>query len=287
MPTYATPAPIDLAVNLPVGAIDIVASDRADTIVTVTPTNPDKAVDRRGAEETSVTFDGARLAITGPKPRLSWIGPTESVDLRVELPSGSRLAAEISVGGVRTRGRLGATRIKNATGGVEVDTTGDLWVRAGHGSVIVTAVEGSAEITADHGQIRIDSVTGDVAVKASHGGVHLGRTGGDVEAKLSYGDLEVATALGGVSAKTAYGSIRLGSVSGGAIDVESGYGAITIGVPTGIAAWLDLSSRDGRVRNELASDQAPAADDPSVAVRARTRFGDITIERALPSAEGN
>lgn len=287
MPTYATPTPIDLAIKLPVGAIDIVASDRDDTVVTVSPTNPDKAVDRRGAEETTVTFDGTRLVITGPKPRLSWIGPTESVDVRVELPSASRFTAEISVGGLRTRGRLGATRIKSSTGWVELDDTGDLKVKASHGSITVGHAAGSADLTADHGQIRVDAIDGDAVIKASHGGVRLGRTGGDVQAKLSYGDLEVGTALGGVSAKTAFGGIRVDAASGGAVDVESGFGAVTIGVSEGVAAWLDLVSREGRVRNELAADRAPEPDDASVAVRARTTFGDITIERARPSAEGN
>ena len=98
MPTYSTPTPIDLAIHLPVGAIDVVAGDRTDTVVTVTPTNPAKAVDRRGAEETKVDFDGQRLTITGPKPRLSWIGPTRVGRRRVELPAGSRLTAEISIG---------------------------------------------------------------------------------------------------------------------------------------------------------------------------------------------
>lgn len=287
MPTFDTPAPIDLAIKLPVGAIDIVASDRADTVVTVSPTNPDKPVDRRGAEETTVTFDGTRLVITGPKPRLSWIGPTESVDVRVELPTASRLTAEISVGGLRTRGRLGATRIKSSTGPVDLENTGDLKVKASHGSITVGHAAGSADLTADHGQIRVDAIDGDAVVKASHGGVRLGRTGGDVQTKLSYGDLEVGTALGGVSAKTAFGGIRVDAASGGSVEVESGFGAITIGVPEGVAAWLDLVSREGRVRNELATDRAPEPTDTSVAVRARTQFGDITIERARPSAGGN
>src|SRR5690554_4563042 len=41
MPTYThnTPTPIDLAINWQVGAIEIIAADRGDTIVTVVPTN--------------------------------------------------------------------------------------------------------------------------------------------------------------------------------------------------------------------------------------------------------
>ena len=120
MPVYNTSAPIDLALNLQVGVIEIVASDRADTVVTVSATNPAKAVDRRGVEETRVDFDGKRLTITGPRPRISWIGPgpNDSVDVKVELPTGSRLTAEIAVGSLRTLGRLGATRIKSSTGAV-------------------------------------------------------------------------------------------------------------------------------------------------------------------------
>ena len=278
MPTFDTPTPIDLAIKLPVGAVEIMAGDRKDTVVTVSPTNPAKAVDRRGAEETKVDFDGQRLTITGPRPRFSFVGPFESVDVRVELPSGSRLTAEISAGGARTVGRLGATRVKSSM--VDLDTTGDLWVRAMNGNVTVANAGGGVEITADHGQIRLGAVTGDAILKASHGSVRVGESGGDLDAKLSYGDLDITKALASVSAKTAYGSIQLHEISSGSIQVDSGYGQITIGVRAGVPAWLDLSSKNGRVRNELDGDRTPDASEETVAVRARTQYGDITIQRA-------
>ena len=279
MPTFDTPTPIDLAITLPVGVIEVIASDRTDAVVTVTPTNPSRAADRRGAEETQVEFDGQRLTIAGPKPRFSIIGPSESMDVTVLVPTGSRFTADSSVGSVRTTGRLGATRIKASTGAVDVESTGDLWLRASHGNATVGTADGGAEITADHGQIRIGTVTGDALLKASHGNVTIGEAGGEVEAKLSYGDLEIGTARSSVTAKTAYGSIELREVSGGSIDVETAYGTVTVGVKTGVAAWLDLSSKDGRVRNQLEADSAPTEHDQTVAVRARTSFGDITIQR--------
>ena len=280
MPTYNTPTPIDLAVNLQVGRIEVFASERADTVVTVTATSEAKAIDRRSAEETKIDFDGQRLTVTGPKARFSIVGPTESVDVKVELPTGSRLTVEIPVGNLRTVGRLGATRIKALTGGVEVDSTGDLWVRAGHGSATVGTADGEIEITADHGQIRIGMVTGDAILKASHGNITVGEAGGDLEARLSYGDLEIQSARASVAANTAYGSVQLHEVSSGSIQVESGYGTVTIGVRRGVPAWLDLSSKDGRVRNELDGDSAPGESEQTVAVRARTHYGDITIQRA-------
>ncbi|MBO3084853.1 DUF4097 family beta strand repeat-containing protein [Cellulomonas fengjieae] len=281
MPSYQTPTPIDLAVNVQVGEMQVVAGDRTETVVTVSATNPAKAGNRRGAEETKVDFDGTRLTITGPRPRLAWIGagPDDSVDVLVELPTGSRFTGEIAMGAVRTIGRLGATRIKSSMGDVEVDATGDLWLRAGHGSVSVGTADGTAEITADHGQIRIGTVTDDAILKAAHGSIQVERAAGDLEAKLSYGDLEVTTALGSVAAKTAYGSIRLREVSSGSIQIESGYGQVTVGISPGVPAWLDLSSKSGHVRNQLDGDRGPTGSEQAVAVRARTQAGDIHIQR--------
>lgn len=283
MPVFPTPAPIDLAINLQVGDIDVIASDRTDTVVTIAPSSPDKAADVRGAEAVRVEFDGTRLTVIGPKPKfglLSLIGATESVDVTVELPAGSRFTAESTVGGVRTEGRLAATRIKASTGTVELETTGDLWLRAGHGNAILGTVDGAAEITADHGRIRIDEIAGDALLKASHGSIHIGATHGGVEANLSYGDLDIDRATSSVAAKTAYGAITLGEVSGGVVDLESSYGRLTVGVADGVPAWLDLSSKEGRVRNHLDEGLPDSPTGDHVAVRARATFGDIDIRRA-------
>jgi DUF4097 and DUF4098 domain-containing protein YvlB len=280
MPTFPTPGPIDVAINLQVGRIDVVASDRSDTVVTVAPSNSktsDKAIG-----DTRISFADGRLSVIGPKPKISWIGPTsgDSVDITVEVPSDSRLTAEIAVGNLRTTGRLGATRIKSATGSVDVDATADLWLRAAHGGATVSRADGGVDITAAYGQIRVDCVTGDALLKSSYGGIHVGESGGDLEAKLSYGDLTITQALGSVTAKTAFGNATIDEVSSGSIELDSGFGQVTVGVRAGVAAWLDLFSKTGRVRNDLAGESAPAASEQTVDVRARTSSGDITIKRA-------
>jgi hypothetical protein len=278
MPTFTTPTPIDLAITLSSGSIEVVASERTTTVVTVSPTNPSKAIDIRAAEETSVELDGTRLTVRGPRPRFSIVGPTESIEVKVELPVGSRLTAETSFGFVRTLGTLGATRLKGSN--VRLESVADLWVRALHGNVEVGTIDGSAEITADHGQIRLGTVAGDATLKASHGTVVIGEAGGDVDARLSYGDLDITRALASVTAKTAYGTVQVGEVSTGSIQLESGYGQITVGVRQGVAAWLDLESKNGRVRNGLDGTQTPEQSEQTVAVRARTQYGEIEIQRA-------
>jgi DUF4097 and DUF4098 domain-containing protein YvlB len=281
MPTFATPHPIDLAINLQVGRIDVAASDRTDTVVTLT-TSSSRPNDRRGVDETKITFDDERLSIIGPKAKISWIGPNsgDAVDILVELPTGSRLTAEIAVGNVSTTGQLGATRVKSATGTVKLDATADLWLRASHGTATVGTADGGVDITTSYGQITIGTVTGDALLQSSYGGIQIGESDGDLEAKLSYGDLDIVKALGSVTAKTAFGRIRVADVSGGSIEVESGFGEVGVGVRPGVAAWLDLSSKDGRVRNDLASEPTPEPSEQTVTVRARTGSGDITIHRA-------
>jgi DUF4097 and DUF4098 domain-containing protein YvlB len=281
MPTFITPGPIDLAINLQVGRIDVIASDRADTVVTVTPTSS-KPGDRRGVGDTKITFDKERLSVIGPKAKISWIGPNsgDSVDITVELPIDSRLTAEIAVGNVHTTGRLGATRIKSATGSVDIETTADLWLRAAHGTATVGTVHGSLDVTSAYGQITIGSVAGDALLRSSYGGVRVSESGGELEAKLSYGDLDITNALGSVTARTAFGGIHLVEVSRGSIQLESGFGQVSIGVRPGVAAWLDLSSKDGRVRNELAGESTPDPSEQTVTVHARTGSGDITVQRA-------
>lgn len=278
MPAFQTPQPIDLAVDLAYGRLEVIAGDRDDTVVTVTPTSASSAADQRGAEQTRVSFDGARLVVDGPRPRFSFIGPNESVDVKVELPAGSRLTADVG-GRVVATGTLGATRVKGALGSVEIESCGDLWVRAGHGGIRVGHASGAVELVADHGPLQVGTIAGDAVLTSSHGAVTVGEVGGEVEAKLSYGELEITRALAGVSAKTAYGSIRLGEVSSGSIQLDSGYGQIDVGIRAGVAAWLDLASRDGRVHNGLEGQSAPGESDDSVAVRARATFGDITIHR--------
>ena len=281
MPTYNTPTPIDLAINLQVGAIEVVASDRADTVVTVSPTNPAKAVDRRGAEETKVDFDGQRVTIIGPAAPHQLDRPD-----RVGRPEG-RAADGVAVHR-RDRGRRRAHR-RTPRRHPHQELDGSRGRRHHRRPVAARLARqrdrwapptAAIEITADHGQIRVGTVTGDAILKASHGTILVDESGGDLDAKLSYGDLEITKALASVAAKTAYGSIQLREVSSGSIQVESGFGQVTIGVRPGVPAWLDLSSKNGHVRNQLAGDRAPDASEQTVAVRARTQDGDITIQRA-------
>jgi hypothetical protein len=54
----------------------------------------------------------------------------------------------------------------------------------------------------------------------------------------------------------------------------------------GVAAWLDLSTGYGNVRNDLDAAGRPAPGEDTVEVRARTSFGDITVSRSAANSTG-
>ena len=54
MPTFATPEPITVSIELSVGDVRIVASDRTDTTVQVRPTDESRDLDVRDADQTRV-----------------------------------------------------------------------------------------------------------------------------------------------------------------------------------------------------------------------------------------
>jgi hypothetical protein len=281
MPVFDTPEPISVQIELPVGDAWITASDRTDTVVEVRPRKASSKADVSAAEQTAVEYAAGRLTIRAPK---SWrrygFGSGPSVDVLIELPAGSTVQAEAFWAAFRCEGRLGECRFKTG-GAVRLDRTGPLEVDSSHSEVVVERVDGAAQVTASSGNVRLGEVHGTVEVKNSSGYCWIGQSTGDVRARTAYGDVTIDRALASVTARSNHGSVRIGEVARGSVDVQTGYGGIEIGVRPGTAAWLELSSRRGRVRNALESMDGPAPqDEDTVEVRASTNWGDILVRRA-------
>jgi hypothetical protein len=277
MPSYDVSGPIDLDVTTGVGFVDIVASNRTDAVAEVVPSKLGRSGDESLAREATVSFDSGLLRVKVPR-RLNLFGRGDSVDVRCEVPTGSRVTIETAYGSVRARGVLGDCRIVAKYGGVTADTVANLVLEAPYGSTDIAEVAGRLDVTAGHGVVRIAEVHGDARLRASHGTMELGTTAGDVEAATS-GALTIDRALGDVTARSAHGPIRIREVSGGTIRLDNGHADVDVGVPTGIAAWIDASSAHGRVRNELTPDPAAAASDRAVELHLHANYGNVIIRR--------
>ncbi|GGV73200.1 hypothetical protein GCM10010277_86860 [Streptomyces longisporoflavus] len=278
MPTFDTPEAISVTARVDAGSIQFTAGDRADTVVEVRPREPKKDQDVKAADQTEVTYGNGVLHIKTPKPGL--FGRTGTVDVTVELPAGSRIDTTGAWTQVIGEGRLGEARVKTSSGDVRLDTTGPLHLTASHGSITVDRVEGSAEISTSSGSLRVGFVDGSAVMKNSHGTTTIGAVLGELRVRGANGDIDIARVTDSVTAVTAHGTLRVGEVTRGTAQLETSFGAIEIGVSEGTAAWLDVSSSSGQVRNSLTASESPEKTEDSVKIRARTKHGNIDIRRA-------
>jgi DUF4097 and DUF4098 domain-containing protein YvlB len=268
MPTFQTPEPITASVEIVSGAVRVVATDRDDTVVSVSPRDPDRASDVRIADGTRVDFTNGALTVSAGR-RFIALGRGGSVVVDIELPSRSRLVVSSVSARVRAEGEFGDCRLSTVSGDATVESvTGDLKADSASGGVGVDAVVGAAVMSTASGDASVGELTGDVKFRAASGSLSVKRLHGTVNAQTASGDVTVTAAtIGGVS-------------------VQTGSGDIEVGVEEGTAARLDLRTHSGEVRNNLKPADGPADGDDTLTVHVRTGSGDIAVQRATAGVAG-
>jgi DUF4097 and DUF4098 domain-containing protein YvlB len=280
MSHFETPQPISVVLELRVADVRVAAGDRADTIVQVQPSDSSRRDDVTAAEQTRVEYADGRLLVKGPRRLREWSPFSDggSIDVDIQLPTGSDLSGHTAAGGFRATGSLGRCELKSSAGEISLDRAARVKL-ATAGDIGLERVTGDAELTTATGDVRAGEIDGSAVIKNSNGDTRVGEVGGDLQVKAANGDIEVEHSHGSISAKTANGHIRVGSIHHGSLVAETATGHIEIGIAGGVAAWLDLDTKYGRVRNDLDPTEGPGSADEQVEVRARTGFGDITIRR--------
>ena len=282
MPVFATPEPISVTIDLSCGDVRLIASDRTDTVVEVRPSDESDDSDVKAAQQTRVEYANGTLTVRGPKARaFNFSKKTRSVDVLVELPAGSAVHGDVSLGDVHSTGVLGECRFKTSIGHFRLDRTGKLRVDASVGDITVDTIDGNAELATGSGRVQIGTIDGAAVVKNSNGGTDIGTVTGELRARAANGAISVDRAGAGVEAKTSNGTIRIGQVARDSVTLDTAIGDLEIGIAAGTAAWLDLKTGHGRVRNALDDiDQGPQKSEETVEIRAHTSYGDITVRRS-------
>ena len=281
MPTFDTPDPITVTLDVVHGDVRVRAAGVGRTVVTVEPTDPGNGEDRKAAEQTRVEHFPGRLLVRTPKLR-SWLPRAGggSVDVTIELPEDSTVHGGGSLTDVHSEGPLDEVRIKLGMGRVDIESAEAVTVKSGTGDIVVERAGGHADIATGSGEVRLRRLAGTAVVKCSNGDVWVGEARGDLRIVSANGDIAVEHAGAPVSAKTANGSIRLGAVARGAVVLEAHIGDLEVGIPEGTPAHLDVKATAGRVRNALEASGVPDAGAERVEVRARTTIGDVVIRHA-------
>lgn len=189
MPTFATPNPLSVDIELDVGDVKIIASDRSDTVVTVTPTDPDNSLSVQAAEKVRVDHSSGALRI---KQSMRWghkIRQTPQpgiVTITIELPTGSHVRGKTAMGAFQSEGRLG-----------------------------------ECEFTSDYGDFRLGEVTNTLRVKGTAGSIVIERAHADVDAKTTNGSIRIAEVIRGtVVLTTSVGEIEVGVREGSAANLD-------------------------------------------------------------------
>ncbi|MGI8562457.1 MAG: DUF4097 family beta strand repeat-containing protein [Candidatus Dormibacter sp.] len=285
MPTFDTHEPIAATIELAVGDVLITATDRTNTVVEVRPSDVGHGPDVQAAEQTRVFYDAGRLLVKGPQQRgIGLFNKIGSIDLTIELPTGSQLDCAAALVAVRCIGRLGECRIKTSTGDIRLEDTGPLEVTT-CGSITVGRVAGDAELNTSNGRLRARQVDGSAKLDNSNGTTWVGEVGGTLRASSANGDIVIDRAATEVTAATANGDIRIGELTNGVASAKTSMGRVELGIRPGTAARLDVHTSFGRVHNELAATDSPGTSDGRVDVRARTSYGDIVIRRSTPTTD--
>lgn len=283
MPTYATPAPIIVELSLLVATVRITATDRTDTVVEVRPTREGNKHDTQAADQTHISFGNGRLTVKQPKPKL--LGNKGTIDVTIEVPTGSTLRGEAAVAELRTQGRLGECRFHTSSGDLEVAQAGPVRLETSAGRISMEQASGHTEVTTGTGELWLREIDGTAVIKNSNGVTTLGNVTGDLRVSVANGDVSIERAHATVAVKSATGSIRVGEIIRGAILLETGVGDVEVGIRQGTAAYLDLRTITGRVINDLAAVPSPDTTAETAKITAHTMTGDLFIHRTQPAAQ--
>lgn len=222
MQKFATPAPIAAVLDIPAGRVRFVAADRADTTVEILPADASRSRDVKAAEQIEVAYGDGVLRIEAPAAGNQYLGPSGSVEVRVQLPAGSRIEGRTAAGALRGVGRLGDVTFDVAQGPVELDEAAETRLTVLDGDISVGRLGGPARISTQRGDLRItEAVRGTVTLRTEHGVIQVGAArGASASLDAGTGHGRVHNALKNtdgaadltIHATTAYGDITARSL---------------------------------------------------------------------------
>ena len=266
---FETHQPVNLYVEIGAGNVAVQAHDTTESNVAVTG---------RDAERVIVQLDGDQLSVIAPKDRTGFLGGDRNLDLKISVPTNSRLQLKSGSADLTARGTYAATHVKSGSGDVRVEVIAGVGVvETGSGDIKIDSVAEDLRIKSGSGDIMVDSAAASVVISTGSGDVSIGTSSGPTVVKTGSGDLKVSEAEGDVSLSTGSGDLLIARANRGRVTAKGASGDVNVGIPAGVPVWTDLTTVSGSIRSDLAGAGEPEDGADYVEVRAKTLSGDIVL----------
>ena len=251
--------------------------DWRNTVVTMDAEEDGARVTSDWREQRTSTSSSHRMEITVPRRfniRIKSAGGTVFIrDLEGDF-TGTTGGGEINIENSRGSARLttggGPVNVMNSnlsgsvtTGGGAVliqGVTGGLVGHSGSGGVfygrdgvtfsevsskgIARTTDGRLFVNKSGGDVRINDAPNGATISTGGGRVTIGNSGGDVSVSTGGGDVTIGSASKKVKIQTGAGDVRtnITGTGGYPVEVETGNGTVTLTLPAGLSAELDLET---------------------------------------------
>lgn len=258
--TFPTSPGMRLDLRISHGTVTVIAVDDAPEATV--------EVSGAGAARLTSTLKSSTLVVTMPRQGgifdLPFLGrrDRDEVDVVVTVPTATPVRIATFTADVSVRGEVGDADVATATGPIAVERVrGDLRLRFGSGRAEIGVVTGTVQARSGQGSARFDEV------------------GGALTSACGSGELVVGAAHGPVRSRAGTGTAELRAVHAD-VDLVTGSGSVTIGLPSGVPARLDIVTASGHVDSDLPVDDARTASGDPIGVRVRSGSGDVRLVRA-------
>jgi hypothetical protein len=261
--TFPISASISLLGRIGHGSFRVDARDGLDA-ATVELTG-----DLSTVERATVELRGGTLIVSHPRQGgifdMAFLGRNKDrdrLDVVVTVPTGTPIKISTYTADITTTGRVGSADLASGVAAIRVeDVDGDLRLRYGSGTSDVHYVRGA------------------VHSRAGSGRGHFGEVGGVLTSACGSGDITIDLARGPVRTRAGSGDAVINAAHSD-VDFVSGSGNVTLGLPSGRSARLDVTTGSGRVESEMPVESSATSGARPVQVRIRTGSGNIRLVRA-------
>lgn len=173
---------------------------------------------------------------------------------------------------------------------IHVPSQTDLTVQNRHGKVVVSRIEGQADLQVEHGGCEIEEVLGGLSARSRHGGISVSHVQGDTTLRSEHGGISAGRIEGALNVTARHGSVQVDDLRGnfrvrvehgklrmnvhpeptGECTAESHHGGIVLALPEDTDPSIHASGHHSAVRSDFEFDHMNRDHTSQTATRAGT-----------------